>query len=116
MAFVLKANGAVLPSPVRIRADDELIWSENTGRDSSGDMVGTIIAQKKAIEVEWGILTAAQMKQITDNVSGKGFFSLEMTEVGTITCYRSTVSKEMLGYIGDGTFYYRSASVSFIQK
>jgi len=34
----------------------------------------------------------------------------------TIKSYRGTLTKEHLGYIGDGTYYYKSASVSIVQK
>lgn len=48
-----------------------------------------------------------------------GFFPISFHDDGidlTITTYRGTLTKEVLGYIGDGIFYYKSASVSIIQK
>ena len=41
---ILRAGGIVLPSPVSLTINDELIWSEETGRTLSGLMVGEIIA------------------------------------------------------------------------
>ena len=48
-----------------------------------------------------------------------GFFPITFHDDGqdiTITSYRGTLSKEVLGDIGDGNYYYRSASVSIIQQ
>lgn len=37
---ILKAGGVVLPAPVSITVNDEIIWSADTGRTMSGQMVG----------------------------------------------------------------------------
>lgn len=119
MEFVLQANGVTLPAPVSIESSDELIWSENAGRNSTASMVGTVIASKKTFDIEWGILTESQVKTIADATTAKGFFPLNIRDSGqatTLTVYRGTIRKQQLGYIGDGAFYYKSVTVSFIQK
>lgn len=116
-SFVIKANGVTLPAPVAVRSSNETIWSENTGRSSSGKMVGTIVAQKGTFDVEWGVLTTGEMKTIKDSTAGE-FFTLEITEYGSttsMTVYRSALSKELLGYAG-GVLYYLRANTSFIQQ
>ena len=48
-----------------------------------------------------------------------GFFPITFHDDGqdiTITSYRGTLSKEVIGELDDGIFYYRSASVSIIQQ
>lgn len=118
--FTMKAGGTALPAPVEISSSGELIWSSNTGRSSSGEMIGTVIAHKKTFEVSWGVLTAAEAKRVEQATTvSSGFFTLEITEYGTATsirCYRGTITKKVLGYVGDGIFYYRSMTVSFIEK
>lgn len=119
MDFVLQANGVTLPAPISIESTDELIWSENAGRDSNASMVGTVIASKSTFDVEWGILTESQVKSIVDATTANGFFPLQIRDSGqvtTLTVYRGTIRKQQLGYIGDGDFYYRSVTVSFIQQ
>ena len=128
MAVIIKTGGlkagdikdgdVVLASPVQISVSDEIIWSSNTGRSTnSGKMIGDVVAEKKTIDIEWGILTASEMKAISNNLKS-GFHPVRFYDNGemlTITSYRGTLKKEYLGMIG-GTHYYKSASVSIIQQ
>lgn len=114
----LSCGGTSLPEPVEMSTSDEIIWSANTERSSSGNMVGEAIAEKKTLDIKWGILTEIEVKKIKDNLV-KGFFPITFRDEGeshTIYVYRGTLSKEHLGYIGDGIYYYKSASVQIIQK
>ena len=74
--------------------------------------------QRKDIGYQVGILTESEVKKIKNNLV-KGFFPITFRDMGTthtITVYRGTLTKEHLGYIGDGTYYYKSASVQIVQK
>lgn len=114
MALTLKGNGITLPAPVTIESNGELIWSENTGRIASGDMAGTVLAEKQTYDITWGVLTQQEYETIRSALP-RGFFPFQIGSQ-TVTVYRGTLKAEQLGYIGDGVFYYRSASVSLIQK
>lgn len=106
--------GEELPSPVAISVGDEIIWSANAGRVSSGLMLGTMIAEKKTVSISWGILTSAEVKDLESKIPA-GFIKLHI--LGQLfSVYRGTLNKEVLGYIGDGTFYYRSASTDIIER
>lgn len=103
---------------VTIKADDEIIWSANTGRTTSGKMIGTVIAEKKNVEIAWSMLTDDQVKAIKSNFTA-GFFTMCFHDAGEdleIKGYRGTLSKEHLGYIGDGIYYYKTATLSFVQQ
>lgn len=113
-SLTLKGNGIALPAPVTIEANGELIWSENTGRIASGDMAGTVLAEKQTYDITWGVLTEAELRTIRSALPG-GFFPFQIGDQ-TVTVYRGTLKTEHIGYIGDGVYYYRSASVSLIQK
>lgn len=119
-AFSISAGGVPLPSPVEINSSGELIWSEATGRTSSGKMVGSLIAEKQTFEVTWGVLTKAQADTVEQaTTTQSGFFPLVVKQgsaVTTLQCYRGPVAKKALGYIGDGIFYYRSMSVTFVEQ
>lgn len=118
MAQILKAGGVTLPSPTKISSSDEIIWSSRTGRSAaSGKMIGDVIAEKKTVDIEWGVLTETEMSRI-EHALTVGFFSFSLQDCGeiTITVYRGTIKKEHLGYIGDGIYYYKSATVSVIQQ
>nr|DAY84177.1 MAG TPA: hypothetical protein [Caudoviricetes sp.] len=115
---ILRAGGIVLPSPVSLTINDELIWSEETGRTLSGLMVGEIIAEKKNISIKWGFMTEEDMLLIRRNMASN-FFPFTFHDDGidmTIESYRGTLSKEVLGNLGDGYFWYRSVSVDVIQR
>ena len=115
---ILRAGGIVLPSPVSLTINDELIWSEETGRTLSGLMVGEIIDEKKNISIKWGFMTEEDMLLIRRNMASN-FFPFTFHDDGidmTIESYRGTLSKEVLGNLGDGYFWYRSVSVDVIQR
>lgn len=115
---ILWSGSITLPSPVQITVNDEIIWSEHTGRSASGEMIGDIVAEKKNVSIKWGVLTESEITLIKQ-VMIAGFFPISFRDDGidlTIKTYRGTMTKEQLGYIGDGIFYYKSASVNIIQK
>lgn len=115
---VLRAGGIVLPSPVSLTINDELIWSSETGRTLSGLMVGEIITGKKNIGIKWEFMTEEDMLLIKKNMASN-FFPFSFHDDGvelTIESYRGTLGKEVLGSLGDGHFWYRSVSVDVIQR
>lgn len=115
---ILWSGSITLPSPVQITVNDEIIWSDHTGRAASGEMIGDIVAEKKNVSIKWGVLTESELTLIKQ-VMIAGFFPISFRDDGidlTIKTYRGTLAKEQLGYIGDGIFYYKSASVNIIQK
>lgn len=115
---ILKAGDIELPSPDEISTDDELIWSEETGRVASGKMVGDVIAEKKTLSITWGILTESQVKLIAQNLKS-GFFPITFKDNGTfitIPAYRGTLSKEHIGTLSDGIYYYRSVTCDLVQQ
>lgn len=114
---ILKAGGVVLPAPVSITVNDEIIWSADTGRTMSGQMVGEAVAEKKNVGIKWGCLIEGDMMQIRRYLV-PGFFSVSFRDDGVmlaIESYRGTLSKEQLGWLG-GEFWYRSVSVDIIQR
>ena len=115
---ILKAGNIELPAPSSIAVDDEIIWSSDTGRTLDGTMAGDVVAEKKTISIQWGMLTAEKMKLIRDTIVA-GFLPVTFYDCGeniTINVYRSTLSKDAIGELGDGIYWYRSASVQLIQQ
>ena len=115
---ILKAGSVVLPAPVKLSSNNEIIWSKNTGRTLDGTMVGDVTAEKRDLDIEWGILTETELKTIVDNLIA-GFFAITFHDDGidiTIDSYRGTINKDHIGYLGDGIYYYRSATVKIVQE
>ncbi len=115
---ILKAGAVVLPAPVSLSSNNEIIWSSNTGRASDGTMIGDVVAEKRNLEISWGVLTETELALITKNLI-TGFFPISFRDDGmdiTITSYRGTLKKEHLGRLSDGVYYYKSASVQIVQQ
>lgn len=115
---ILKAGSVVLPAPVQISVDDEIIWTSDTGRTLSAWMVGDVIAEKKNVKIDWGILEEKEAAVIRKYLT-TGFYPVTFRDDGvdiTIQVYRGTMSKVQLGDIGDGGFWYKSVSVSLIER
>ncbi|MBU5480883.1 hypothetical protein [Blautia sp. MSJ-19] len=115
---ILWSGSTTLPAPTSLSVNDEIIWTSDTGRTLSGLMVGAVVAQKKNLSIKWEFLTEAQVKMIKNTLI-PGFFPLSFCDDGidiTIQSYRGTLSKEHLGDIGDGLYWYRSVSVDIIQR
>lgn len=117
MGIVIKAGSTTLPSPIGITASDEIIWSSNTGRSSSGKMIGDVIAEKQTFNITWGVLTKGQRDTIRNALSS-GFHPFSVIEDGstsTIEAYRSTITYDYIGTHG-GVSYYKNMQVSVIQQ
>lgn len=115
---ILWSGSTTLPAPTSLSVNDEIIWTSDTGRTLAGLMVGAVVAQKKNLSIKWEFLTEAQVKTIK-NTLVPGFFPFSFRDDGidiTIQSYRGTLSKEHLGDIGDGLYWYRSVSVDIVQR
>lgn len=90
MARILLFNRVLMPEPKLngFKISKNKIWSKNTGRNDKGNMIGTLIAIKRKLEVEWPILTSAQVKTIDSVVSDRNnpFVTVEyISEAGVTT-------------------------------
>lgn len=117
------ANMSALPSPISLRSSSELIWSENTGRAQSGEnkakMIGDVVAEKETYEIQWGVISTAEMQQIKNKLPA-GFFyfgfgtSLAAAKNAAIKAYRSTIQREAIE--AGSEYYYKNVSVSIIEQ
>lgn len=116
---VVKSSGNVeLPAPVSISIGSEIIWSSNTGRVSTGKMIGDVIAEKEKLTLSWGILTKEEYDTIKDNLKA-GFWPIKINVDGEpyqISAYRGTLTRVPIGKLPDGKYYYRSANVEIIEQ
>lgn len=118
MKEILRAGSIILPAPVSITVNDELIWTSDTGRLMDGTMQGEVVAEKKTVSIKWGILPESDIVLIKSGII-TGFFPITFHDDGidmTLTAYRGTLSKEQIGRLGDGVFWYRSATVDLIER
>lgn len=69
---ILKINGYDMPNPLAeegYKITKNKIWSADTGRTKSGKMVGTIIAIKPQLTIQFEPLTEAQVALIDSQIS-----------------------------------------------
>lgn len=115
---ILWSGSVVLPAPTSLSVNDELVWSSDTGRTLSARMMGDVVAEKKTASIRWEYITEEELKVIKNTLI-RGFFPISFHDDGvdlTIESYRGTMSKEHLGYIGDGKYYYKTVTVDVIQR
>lgn len=107
MGYILKINGVTMPTPKLngVNYSENKIWSTNTGRNMNGDMVGTIVAIKKKVEIEFPVLTPNEVKLINTQVSSKSnpYVPVEITSpmggTETFTCYFGDLVYPVYGLI-----------------
>lgn len=101
--MILRCDNQELPAPVSIKVDDEIIWSSSTGRALDGTMLGDVVAEKKTLSISWGVLQEDELVLIKSKLVA-GFFPITFHDDGqdiTITSYRGTLSKEVIGELND---------------
>lgn len=107
-----------LPAPATISVGDEILWSSNTGRSSTGKMIGDVIAEKETLNIKWQYITAAE-KNIIETALSTGFFPIEINIDGnpyTITVYRGTLKYEAMGRLDDGIYYFKEISTDIVEQ
>ena len=109
----LYAGGVLMPSPVEVSVDDEILWSEDSGRTLDAEMVADVVAQKKTLTITWGYLTDDQLETIRQYMLA-GFFPVSFCGI-SITTYRGTLTSVVAGEFG-GEIWHKSASVKVVQK
>ena len=94
------------------------MWSSNTGRSSTGKMIGDVIAEKETLNIKWQYITAAE-KNIIKTALSTGFFPIEINIDGnpyTITVYRGTLMYEAMGRLDDGIYYVKEISTDIVEQ
>lgn len=107
-----------LPAPSTISVGDEILWSSNTGRSSTGKMIGDVIAEKETLNIKWQYITAAE-KNIIKTALSTGFFPIEINIDGNpyaITVYRGTLKYEAMGRLDDGIYYFKEVSTDIVEQ
>ena len=124
----MKINNVTVKEPKigGVNVTDEPIWSSNTGRSSTGKMIGDIIAWKATIEISWPPLTFAEMKAIRDAIrSGGEFFPIEYPDIAsgstvatmttTKTVYCANIPR-LLYSMSDIYKRYTDITIQFIER
>ena len=128
VSSTFKINGTNMPEPKYggIGVTDEPVWSSNTGRSSTGKMIGDIVAWKTTVEVAWPPLTYAHAKLLRDAIRNAGeFFTITYPDVAsgstvanmptTKTVYAGNVPRALLS-LSSAYPRYEGITVTFIEQ
>ena len=72
MAYNLTIGGVSMPEPKQggLTVEENKVWSKNTGRsNNTAKMLGTIVAIKRKLEIEFPPLTPAQLATVKSAIS-----------------------------------------------
>lgn len=122
--MVLEFNGIKMPTPKQngFQISYNKIWSRNTGRNDNGDMVGTIIAIKKKVEIEWAVLTTSEIETINSVVNdiSNPFTSVKYTDdkgkTTEITAYFGDLAVPIYSFNANGKQIMTGVKLSSVEK
>lgn len=117
----MKINGVTVRSPAKggIVVTDEPIWSSNTGRATSGKMVGDIIAWKTTVDVTFPPLSFSESKKIRDTIKSAGkFFYIEYDDFGETVkkkVYVANIPRTLYSLV-NGYKYHTDVKIQFVEQ
>ena len=120
-ALTVKINGTALPEGVvEMKMDNELLWSEGTGRAAeNGLLVGSVVAVKRTLSLTWGVLTQTQVNTLMAALPN-GFFNLQVSTYNNtlvnMSAYHSAVNLGNYAGKAGNACYWKGFSVDFIER
>lgn len=117
-----KINGHSVPLPDEngFAVTKNKLWSKNTGRTTSGKMVGDITAVKYTLVFSWSSLTGNQVSDLEAAVGSAAFFPVKFPREGDMTALTKTFYAADMTYgakiIKDGKAYYSDIKLELIEQ
>lgn len=116
-------NGITVATPKQggITVTDEPIWASNTGRSSTGKMIGDIVAWKTTVAVSWPPLSFNDAKRIRDAVQNAGpFFNIQYydfsaSQMVSKTVYAGNMPRTLYS-LADKYQRYKDITITFIEQ
>lgn len=116
-------NGVTVAAPKQggVSITDEPIWASNTGRSSTGKMVGDIVAWKTTVAVTWPPLSFSESKKLRDAIkSAPPFFKIKYPDFSGSTQVEKTVYAgnvpRTLYSIAEGQRRHTGITITFIEQ
>ena len=105
MTYRMRINGVDVANPAEngIKVVDEPVWAEGAGRNvTNGEMIATLIAWKRQVQVTWNTLSVNQAKTILNAIkSGGSFFNIQFNDIDsgntyiTLKVYTSSIPRTL---------------------
>ncbi len=116
-------NGITVATPKHggVVITDEPIWASNTGRSSTGKMIGDIVAWKTTITVSWPPLTFGEVEKLRNAiVSADPFFKIKYYDIKTDSMQEKTVYTgnipRTLYSLAEGYQKYTDITITFVEQ
>lgn len=116
-------NGITVATPKQggVVVTDEPIWAGNTGRSSTGKMIGDVVAWKTTIAVTWPPLSFSEAKKIRDAIkNADAFFTIKYHDFSASTMTEKTVYAgnvpRTLYSLSAGHQRYSDITITFIEQ
>lgn len=119
----MKINNSTVATPKAggVVVTDEPIWSSNTGRSTTGKMIGDVIAWKTTVEVSWPPLSFSEAKTLRDAIKNAGpffeiqYFDFSSSSMITKTVYASNIPRTLYS-LSSKYQRYNNITVKFIEQ
>lgn len=102
-----------------LKTGEEVLVSENSGRNANGDTVVDIVNRKYKVYVTFRPLTGAEMSTLLQAISSYvvdvQFLCPKTNSMKTIRCYHGTPEPEVHHIKKDNTVIYKQFSFNFIE-
>lgn len=117
---LLKINGVALPTPTAIQPGiQDLDSGDGSGRNQQGTMFRDRVAVKRAVHVEWGILSRKEMSDLLKAMSPPSFqLTYPDPQEGvlkTITAYVGDRVPAVVSVISDTDWNWIGLAVDFVE-
>lgn len=93
MTYRMRINGVQVANPAEngIKVVDEPLWADGAGRNVvNGEMIATLIAWKRQVEITWNTLSVNEAKTILNAIkSGGSFFNIEFNDIDSGDTYKT---------------------------
>lgn len=118
--ITINGNSIPVPDEDCFKRTKNKLWSSNTGRATSGKMVGDIVAVKYTLEFSWSELTADEVLSLETAVGTDAFFLVTFPEEGTGNALTKTFYAADMTYgtkrIIKGNEIYSDISLQLIEQ
>lgn len=118
----IKINGHSIPVVDKngFNITKNKLWSKNTGRTTSGKMVGDITAVKYSLVFSWSSLNGDQVSDLEIAVGTDAFFPVKFPKEGTMAVLTKTFYAADMTYdtkfVKDGVTYYSDVKLELIEQ
>lgn len=129
MTYRMRINGVQVANPAEngIKVTDEPLWADGAGRNVvNGEMIATLIAWKRQVEITWNTLSVTEAKTILNAIkSGGSFFNIQFNDVDsgdtytTLRVYTSSIPRTLSTLVAisnDNKRRIKDVTITFTEK